>query len=60
MGGWGWRSYLVKTVAHTAELWWELAGRSDDGLEEPLGDLQEFPLVLLQVLTLFQPDETHK
>lgn len=49
------RSYLVKTVADAAELWRELARRTDDGLEEAFRDLQEVPLVLLQVLTLFQP-----
>lgn len=49
------KSYLVKTVADAAELWRELARRTDDGLEEALGDLQEVPLVLLQVLALFQP-----
>lgn len=52
------RSYLVKTVADAAELRRELARRTDDGLEEALCDLQEVPLVLLQVLTLFQPGTT--
>lgn len=54
------RAYLVETVADTAQLWWELAGGTDNGLEEPLGDLQKVPLVLLQVLALFQPNETNK
>lgn len=49
------RAYLVKTVADAAELWGELARGTDDGLEEAFCDLQEVPLVLLQVLTLFQP-----
>lgn len=49
------KSYLVKAVADAAELRRELARRADDGLEEALGDLQEVPLVLLQVLALFQP-----
>lgn len=49
------RPYLVKTVADAAELRRELAGRTDDGLEKALGDLQKVPLVLLQVLALFQP-----
>lgn len=53
-------AYLVETVADTAQLWWELAGGTNNGLEEPLGDLQKVPLVLLQVLALFQPDETNK
>lgn len=52
------RPYLVETVADAAELWRELAGRADDGLEKALRDLQEVPLVLLQVLTLFQPGDT--
>lgn len=50
--------YLVKTVADAAELWGELAGRTDDGLEKALRDLQKVPLVLLQVLTWFQPGST--
>lgn len=56
--GGGDRPYLVKTVADAAELWRELAGRTDDGLEKALRDLQKVPLVLLQVLTLFQPGNT--
>lgn len=52
------RSYLVKAVADAAELWREFAGRTDDGLEKALCDLQEVPLVFLQVLTLFQPGNT--
>lgn len=59
MGKWG-VPYLVETVADTAELWGELARRANDGLEEALGDLQQVPLVLLQVLALFKPDETNK
>lgn len=54
LGGRG-QTYLVKTVADAAELRRELAGRTDDGLEEALRDLQKVALVLLQVLTLFQP-----
>lgn len=58
VGEWG--AYLVETVADTAQLWWELAGGTNNGLEKPLGDLQKVPLVFLQVLTLFQPDKTNK
>lgn len=58
VGDWG--AYLVETVADTAQLWRELAGGTNNGLEEPLGDLQKVPLVLLQVLALFQSDETNK
>lgn len=53
------RPYLVKTVADAAQLWRELAGRTDDGLEKALRDLQKVPLVLLQVLTLLQPANRH-
>lgn len=48
--------YLVKTVANAAKLWGKLAGWANDGLEEALSDLKQVPLVLLQVLALFQPD----
>lgn len=58
VGEWG--AYLVETVADTAQLWWELAGGTNNGLEEPLSDLQKVPLVLFQVLALFQPEETNK
>lgn len=51
-------AYLVETVADAAKLRRELAGRSNDGLEETLSDLQQVPLVLLQVLALFQPGES--
>lgn len=52
--------YLVETVADAAQLGWKFAGRTNDGLEEALGDLQEVPLVLLQVLTLFQPNDVKR
>jgi len=51
------RVYLVEAVADAAELGGELAGRADDGLEEALRDLQQVPLVLLQVLPGFQPED---
>lgn len=53
------RLYLVQTVADAAQLWGELRGRTNDGLEEALGDLQEVPLVLLQILSLIQPKDTN-
>lgn len=47
-------------MADAAQLGWKFAGRTNDGLEEALGDLQEVPLVLLQVLTLFQPNDVKR
>lgn len=46
-------------MADTAELWWKLAGRADNGVEEALSDLQQVSLVLLQVFTLFQSKQTN-
>lgn len=49
--------YLVETVADTAELWGKFAWWTNDGLKKALSDLQQVPLVLFEVLTLFQSDD---